>query len=81
MRRKASVMGEEFVLPFETLNELLPKIRDKAHQLGLRFLWYTPTQYCRFDPEAWFGPQVLYGGEHQHVRRAERRCLSVSKLL
>jgi radical SAM protein with 4Fe4S-binding SPASM domain len=47
---KASTISEKFVLPLETLNELLPRIRDKAHQLGLRFLWYTPTQYCRFDP-------------------------------
>jgi radical SAM protein with 4Fe4S-binding SPASM domain len=37
-------------LPVEELTELLPKIRDKAHQLELKFLWYTPTQYCRFDP-------------------------------
>lgn len=47
---RAGAISEEFVLPLETLNELVPKIRDKAHQLGLRFLWYTPTQYCRFDP-------------------------------
>jgi radical SAM protein with 4Fe4S-binding SPASM domain len=47
---KASEISEEFALPLETLNELLPKIRDKANQLGLKFLWYTPTQYCRFDP-------------------------------
>jgi radical SAM protein with 4Fe4S-binding SPASM domain len=37
-------------LPLETLNELLPKIRAKASHAGLRFLWYTPTQYCRLDP-------------------------------
>jgi len=47
---KANAVGEEFALPLETLKELLPRIRDKAHQLGLKFLWYTPTQYCRFDP-------------------------------
>jgi len=47
---KASGISEEFVLPLETLNELLPKVRDRAHELGLKFLWYTPTQYCRFDP-------------------------------
>ena len=47
---KANAVSEEFVLPLETLTELLPRIRDKAHQLGLKFLWYTPTQYCRFDP-------------------------------
>jgi radical SAM protein with 4Fe4S-binding SPASM domain len=47
---KANAISQEFALPVEVLNELLPKIRDKAHQLGLKFLWYTPTQYCRFDP-------------------------------
>ena len=47
---KASEISEEFVLPLETLNELMPKVRDRAHELSLKFLWYTPTQYCRFDP-------------------------------
>lgn len=47
---KANTISKEFALPLETLNELLPKIHDKANQLGLKFLWYTPTQYCRFDP-------------------------------
>ena len=47
---KAGAVSEEFALPLETLRELLPKVHDKANQLGLKFLWYTPTQYCRFDP-------------------------------
>jgi radical SAM protein with 4Fe4S-binding SPASM domain len=47
---KANAISEEFVLPLKTLTELLPKIHEKANQLGLKFLWYTPTQYCRFDP-------------------------------
>lgn len=47
---KANEISEEFALPIDILKELLPKIHDKAHQLGLKFLWYTPTQYCRFDP-------------------------------
>jgi len=47
---KASAVSNEFALPLETLNELLPRIRDKANQLGLKFLWYTPTQYCHLDP-------------------------------
>lgn len=47
---KANAVSEEFALPIEALNELLPQIRDKANQLGLKFLWYTPTQYCRFNP-------------------------------
>jgi radical SAM protein with 4Fe4S-binding SPASM domain len=47
---KAPSASEEFALPIEELNTLLPKIRDKAHMIGLKFLWYTPTQYCHFDP-------------------------------
>ena len=47
---RANEISEKFVLPLETLNELLPKVRDKANQLDLKFLWYTPTQYCHFDP-------------------------------
>ncbi len=47
---KAESVSQEFALTFDQLNELLPKIRVKAQQLGLKFLWYTPTQYCRFDP-------------------------------
>jgi MoaA/NifB/PqqE/SkfB family radical SAM enzyme len=42
--------SQEFALSIEDLNALLPKIRDKAHMVGLKFLWYTPTQYCQVDP-------------------------------
>jgi radical SAM protein with 4Fe4S-binding SPASM domain len=41
---------QEFAVSAGTLNELLPKIRNKANHLGLKFLWYTPTQYCQIDP-------------------------------
>jgi radical SAM protein with 4Fe4S-binding SPASM domain len=47
---KATEVRQELALPIETLKVMLPKIRDKANQLNLKFLWYTPTQYCRFDP-------------------------------
>jgi radical SAM protein with 4Fe4S-binding SPASM domain len=47
---RANAISEKFVLPLETLTELLPKVHTKANQLGLKFLWYTPTQYCHFDP-------------------------------
>jgi radical SAM protein with 4Fe4S-binding SPASM domain len=47
---KAPSASEEFALSTEDLNTLLPKIRDKAQMIGLKFLWYTPTQYCQFDP-------------------------------
>ena len=47
---KASKISDKFAIPLETLKELLPEVRDRANQLGLKFLWYTPTQYCLFDP-------------------------------
>jgi radical SAM protein with 4Fe4S-binding SPASM domain len=47
---KAKDVIEDFVFPLETLKILLPKIQDKAAKLGLKFLWYTPTQYCKFNP-------------------------------
>jgi radical SAM protein with 4Fe4S-binding SPASM domain len=47
---KANEVSQEFALSIEDLKPLLTKVRDKAQQLNLKFLWYTPTQYCRFDP-------------------------------
>jgi radical SAM protein with 4Fe4S-binding SPASM domain len=47
---RAPDASQEFALSIEDLNALLPKIRDKAHMVSLKFLWYTPTQYCQFDP-------------------------------
>ncbi len=47
---KANAISEEFALSVEALEKLLKKINDKAQQLNLKFLWYTPTQYCRFNP-------------------------------
>ncbi len=39
-----------FALTSDELKALLPKVHDRAHELGLKFLWYTPTQYCDFNP-------------------------------
>ncbi len=47
---KANAVSDKFALPLEKLEKLLPEVNAKANQLGLKFLWYTPTQYCRFDP-------------------------------
>ncbi len=47
---KAADASQKFALTIDELNVLLPKIRDKANMMGLKFLWYTPTQYCQFDP-------------------------------
>jgi len=47
---KAIELSGEFAVPIETLKELLPKVKAKANHARMRFLWYTPTQYCRLDP-------------------------------
>ncbi len=47
---KAPATSQEFALTTQDLKRLLPLIRNKAQLVGLKFLWYTPTQYCDFDP-------------------------------
>lgn len=37
-------------LPEKDLEPLLRLARDKVEQTGQRLIWYTPTQYCHFDP-------------------------------
>jgi radical SAM protein with 4Fe4S-binding SPASM domain len=36
----------------EELPPLIARIRDLADRKGMRFLWYTPTEYCRLSPVA-----------------------------
>jgi len=37
-------------LPEAELIPLLEIVREKTEQYGQRLIWYTPTQYCHFDP-------------------------------
>ena len=37
-------------LPENTLPSLLELAREKTQANGQRLIWYTPTQYCNFDP-------------------------------
>jgi radical SAM protein with 4Fe4S-binding SPASM domain len=37
-------------IPPDELAPALAAVRDRARELGMRFLWYTPTEYCRLDP-------------------------------
>lgn len=36
----------------EELQPLMERIREKARELEMRLIWYTPTQYCQLDPVA-----------------------------
>lgn len=46
----APSIADEFALKIGTLKKLLPKIIGKARKLGMKFMWYTPTQYCQLNP-------------------------------
>jgi radical SAM protein with 4Fe4S-binding SPASM domain len=37
-------------LPESELSPLLAQARKKTEEAGQRLIWYTPTQYCNFDP-------------------------------
>ena len=49
-KAKTENITKDFALTIDDLKNILPKIQDKATDLGLKFLWYTPTQYCELDP-------------------------------
>ena len=52
-------------VPVESLAPVLADVRDAAKTRGMRFLWYTPPQYCRFSPVEWdFGPRRCNAGEY-----------------
>ena len=39
--------------------------RERAGELGMRFLWYTPTEYCRLSPIEWgLGAKACNAGEY-----------------
>lgn len=59
--------GKQFpdALAEEQLGPVLLCVRDRAAELGMRFLWYTPTQYCRFSPlELELGPRRCNAGQY-----------------
>jgi len=52
-------------IPEDSLAPLLVRVRDYAAELGMRFLWYTPTAYCRFSPlELEIGAKRCNAGEY-----------------
>jgi radical SAM protein with 4Fe4S-binding SPASM domain len=47
---KGPSFAEENALKPDELKNLLSKIQEKASDLGMNFLWYTPTRYCELNP-------------------------------
>lgn len=39
-------------VPAIDLHPVLVHVRNKARELGMQFLWYTPTEYCQMSPLA-----------------------------
>ena len=55
--------GEEIAV--EELAPTLAAVRDRASERDMRFLWYTPTEYCRLSPvELELGPRRCNAGEY-----------------
>jgi len=49
----------------EELGPVLVSLRDRAAERGMRFLWYTPTAYCRLSPlELELGPRRCNAAEY-----------------
>jgi len=49
----------------EDLAPVLVGVRERAAELGMRFLWYTPTAYCRLSPlELELGSRRCNAGEY-----------------
>lgn len=52
-------------LEVEYLAPLLSEVRDRAAERGMRFLWYSPTEYCRLSPlELGVGVKRCNAGEY-----------------
>ncbi|MDD5747834.1 MAG: radical SAM protein [Actinomycetota bacterium] len=43
---KTSKLG----VPENEMEEIVEGAKERAWKLGMRFIWYTPTKYCRFNP-------------------------------
>jgi len=47
---RGPMVAEEFGVEIDELRKVLPEIRDKARELRMKFVWYTPTRYCELNP-------------------------------
>lgn len=52
-------------IPEDQMSPALVRVRDRAGELGMRLLWYTPTAYCRLSPmELDLGPRRCNAAEY-----------------
>lgn len=56
---------QPLAIPEDEIVPVLVKVRDYAEEKGMRFLWYTPTEYCRLNPvELEIGAKRCNAGEY-----------------
>ena len=77
---KAPATNQECVLSIKDLETQLPKFRDKAHMIGLKFLWRLPTKYCQFDPLHLRSRSKCTRINDKRLRGTKRRCLPVTEI-
>jgi radical SAM protein with 4Fe4S-binding SPASM domain len=57
--------ADPLAIPEENMAPLLVRVRDHAAERGMKFLWYTPTEYCRLSPvELEIGAKRCNAGEY-----------------
>jgi radical SAM protein with 4Fe4S-binding SPASM domain len=57
--------ADHAAIPSEEMAVLLDGVRERAETLNMRFLWYTVTDYCRFNPlELGLSPKRCNAGEY-----------------
>jgi radical SAM protein with 4Fe4S-binding SPASM domain len=65
MIHSGSGCGFSDAIAEDCLAPILVAVRDRATELGIRFLWYTPTPYCQLSPvELGLGPKRCNAGQY-----------------
>ena len=68
--------GHGDALAEEDLEPILARVKDLADAAGLRFLWYSPTAYCRLSPlELDLGARRCNAGEYSICIEPDGRVL------
>ena len=81
--QRQSTSGKQRIRPNHRRTQSAAAQNPRQSQLlGLKFLWYTPTQYCELQPRpARIRRQKLHRRHDQRLRRTQRRRLPMPKLL
>lgn len=57
--------GGEIGIPEDEMSEILVDVLERVGKHGMRFIWYTPTRYCKLDPiSLGLGPKQCTAGKY-----------------